>query len=108
MVNPFPTAITVSTAVRSLAPDAQFMVSEAGDENFEIIEWEGPGTQPTKAAVKVELARLRQEWEDNQYARDRREHFPDWQEQLAKIYDDGIDKWKTEMVDPVKAKIAKP
>ena len=30
--------------------------------------------------------------------------YPDWRTQLNKIYDDGITKWKSEMVDPVKAK----
>ena len=37
-------------------------------------------------------------------ARERQREYPDWRTQLNKIYDDGIDKWKTEMVDPVKAK----
>ena len=38
------------------------------------------------------------------YVRNREDDYPDWTAQLAKIYDDGIDKWKTEMVDPVKTK----
>ena len=38
----------------------------------------------------------------------RREAYPDWQTQLNKIYDDGIDAWKTDMVDPIKAKFPKP
>ena len=29
-------------------------------------------------------------------------------EQLNKIYDDGLTKWKSEMVDPIKAKYPKP
>lgn len=42
------------------------------------------------------------------YADWRKWAYPDWGTQLNKIYDDGIDKWKTEMVDPVKAKYLKP
>ena len=38
----------------------------------------------------------------------RRHAYPKWNLQLEKIYDDGIDKWKTEMIDPVKAKYPKP
>ena len=34
----------------------------------------------------------------------RKTDYPDWEDQLNKIYDDGVDKWKTEMVDPVKTK----
>ena len=39
-----------------------------------------------------------------EYARERSADYPDMGSQLNKIYDDGITKWKTEMVDPVKAK----
>tara|TARA_Y100000034_G_C6532441_1_gene229462 strand:+ start:233 stop:481 length:249 start_codon:yes stop_codon:yes gene_type:complete len=42
------------------------------------------------------------------YARKRQAEYPDWGTQLNKIYDDGIAKWKTEMVDPIKAKYPKP
>ena len=38
------------------------------------------------------------------YAENRRDEYPDWGTQLNKIYDDGLTKWKSEMVDPVKAK----
>ena len=46
--------------------------------------------------------------EKNQYQRDRQAEYPDYGTQLNKIYDDGLTKWKTEMVDPVKAKYPKP
>ena len=39
-----------------------------------------------------------------EYARNRQEEYPDWGSQLNKIYDDGVTKWKSEMVDPVKTK----
>ena len=38
------------------------------------------------------------------YIKNRKMEYPDWGDQLNKIYDDGIDKWKSEMVDPVKTK----
>ena len=38
----------------------------------------------------------------------REEEYPDWTKQLEYIYDNGIDKWKTDIVDPVKAKYPKP
>ena len=34
--------------------------------------------------------------------------YPNWQTQLDYIYHNGIDKWKTDIVDPVKAKYPKP
>ena len=38
----------------------------------------------------------------------RRSEYPDWGTQLDYIYHNGIDKWKTDIVDPVKTKYPKP
>ena len=56
------------------------------------------------SAIATEVARLDAEWTANEYARNRQAEYPDWGSQLNKIYDDGVTKWKSEMVDPVKAK----
>tara|TARA_R100001440_G_scaffold48486_1_gene68356 strand:- start:62 stop:343 length:282 start_codon:yes stop_codon:yes gene_type:complete len=42
------------------------------------------------------------------YQDQRKEEYPDWGTQLDYIYHNGIDKWKTDIVDPVKAKYPKP
>ena len=42
------------------------------------------------------------------YKDQRKEEYPDWGTQLDYIYHNGIDKWKTDIVDPVKAKYPKP
>ena len=52
-------------------------------------------------AARVELNKLN-------YQSERKEAYPDWRTQLEYIYDHGIDKWKTDMVDPIKAKYPKP
>ena len=38
----------------------------------------------------------------------RKNEYPDWGTQLDYIYHNGVDKWKTDIVDPVKAKYPKP
>ena len=43
-----------------------------------------------------------------QYQRNRAREYPEWGEQLDYIYHNGIDKWKTDIVDPVKNKYPKP
>tara|TARA_Y100001947_G_scaffold91809_1_gene78381 strand:- start:476 stop:808 length:333 start_codon:yes stop_codon:yes gene_type:complete len=43
-------------------------------------------------------------WEANTWLRNRKAEYPDMGSQLNKIYDDGVTKWKSEMVDPIKAK----
>jgi len=52
-------------------------------------------------AARVELNKLN-------YQSERKETYPDWRTQLEYIYDHGIDKWKTDMVDPIKVKYPKP
>lgn len=51
-------------------------------------------------AARVELDKLK-------YKDQRKAEYPDWRTQLEYIYDFGIDKWKTDIVDPVKAKYPK-
>ena len=52
-------------------------------------------------AARVELDKLN-------YQRQRAEEYPDWGTQLDYIYHNGLDKWKTDIVDPVKTKYPKP
>ena len=52
-------------------------------------------------AARIELNKLN-------YQKDRELNYPDWGVQLDYIYHNGIDKWKTDIVDPVKAKYPKP
>tara|TARA_B100000886_G_scaffold163671_1_gene111584 strand:- start:27 stop:320 length:294 start_codon:yes stop_codon:yes gene_type:complete len=42
------------------------------------------------------------------YQDQRAKEYPDWGTQLDYIYHNGIDKWKTDIVDPVKKKYPKP
>ncbi len=57
-----------------------------------------------KSAVSAEITKLENAYNDLAYSRARQAEYPDWGSQLNKIYDDGVTKWKSEMVDPVKAK----
>ena len=44
------------------------------------------------------------EYNAQEYARNRATAYPSTGDQLDKIYHDGLTKWKSEMVDPVKTK----
>ena len=61
-------------------------------------------TPPKDSEIDAELIRLQAEYDAQEYARNRQAEYPNWGSQLEKIYDDGLTKWKSEMVDPVKAK----
>jgi ATP-dependent phosphoenolpyruvate carboxykinase len=54
------------------------------------------------------VAAARAELDSLAYQDTRRRAYPPWQDQLNYIYDHGVDKWKTDIVDPVKAKYPKP
>ena len=64
------------------------------------------GTEFVVDDAKVKAART--ELDNLAYQDTRRRAYPAWQDQLNYIYDHGIDKWKTDIVDPVKAKYPKP
>tara|TARA_R100000353_G_scaffold116350_1_gene83154 strand:+ start:540 stop:833 length:294 start_codon:yes stop_codon:yes gene_type:complete len=52
-------------------------------------------------AARVELSKEDYKWK-------RTNEYPPYWEQLDYIYHNGIDKWKTDIVDPVKNKYPKP
>ena len=60
------------------------------------------------ADAKAKYDSLIATWDSEEYARNRVSEYPDWGTQLDYIYHHGIDKWKTDIVDPVKAKYPKP
>ena len=78
--------------------------------NAETDAWDKDGNVVVldESKITAEIARLQAEWDSQEYARDRKAEYPDWGTQLNKIYDDGLAKWKSEMVDPIKAKYPKP
>jgi len=54
-----------------------------------------------------EKERLKNEKDPNKWRENRAMNYPNWQEQLDKIANDGIEKWKTEMIEPIKKKFPK-
>jgi hypothetical protein len=91
-----------SQAILRLVPNARFQLKE---NNLSTLNWESdPATRPSDAEIEQSLIDLQAEWTAQEYARNRQAEYPDWGTQLNKIYDDGLTKWKSEMVDPVKSK----
>tara|TARA_B100001287_G_C22637654_1_gene508433 strand:- start:643 stop:942 length:300 start_codon:yes stop_codon:yes gene_type:complete len=58
--------------------------------------------------INAARATLDSEFAATKYQRDRAAAYPDWGTQLDYIYHNGLDKWKTDIVDPVKSKYPKP
>jgi hypothetical protein len=79
------------------------------DGNGVVVWKDGHETTEAEAtAITAKYEELLVEYDAQEYARNRKAEYPDWGTQLNKIYDDGIAKWKSEMVDPIKAKYPKP
>ena len=87
-------------AIRKAYPNVTFI----NDTDSVIKDAEGKDVvveQSKIDAARVELNKL-------SYIGQRAQEYPDWDVQLDYIYHNGIDKWKTDIVDPVKNKYPKP
>ena len=97
---------TLIDAVTSLRPTAKWECFGYEYSGFNWLDTEQ--TKPTESEVNAEITRLDAQWIADEYKRQREYSYPDWGTQLDYIYHNGIDKWKTDIVDPVKAKYPKP
>ena len=95
---------TVVDAISSLNPNTSFSTNLGKIVACDNSEEKTGETQPTEAEIDAELIRLQAIETTQAYARNRQADYPDWGSQFNKIYDDGLTKWKAEMVDPVKTK----
>ena len=73
----------------------------AFDKNGNPVTLEQSKIDAARAAIDAEYAAL-------EYSRKRAEEYPDWRTQLDYIYPNGVDKGKTDIVDPVKSTYPKP
>ena len=65
-------------------------------------------TAEEKKKIDDRFVELWKEWSTNQYQRDRARAYPSTEKQLEYIADHGIEKWKEDMLQPVKNAIPKP
>ena len=94
---------TMSDAIRSLGIDGGWKI-----KNGEIVKWYSDKTQPSEAEIDAKLVELRAEYDAQEYARNRAPEYPAIGDQLDYIFHNGVAKWKTDMIAPVKAKYPKP
>ena len=95
-------------AISSLRPSAS--VFGWNEETDVISQWseEEYGSIPSDLEIENEIIRLQSEYDSKSYQRKREVEYPDWKTQLDYIYHHGVDKWKTDIVDPIKSKYPKP
>ena len=93
--------ITKMDAVLSLNPNAEITIVDNDEINCR-------NTAPiTDTEIDAEVVRLQAEYDNAQYSRDRAVAYPSIEDQLDKIYHDGIDAWKAD-IKAVKDEYPKP
>ena len=97
---------TILDALSSLRPSSEWTCT--GMEYGGINWLDSKSTIPTETELNTEITRLQAQWTADEYKRNRAKEYPDWGTQLDYIYHNGIEKWKTDIVDTVKAKYPKP
>jgi hypothetical protein len=96
----------ITHALQSLRPGASWSIL---GEDYENLIWsdENELPPPTEEEVQAEIERLKAEYNNNQYQRDRASAYPSIEDQLDTLYHQGYDGWKAR-IDEVKNKYPKP
>ena len=84
--------ITKNDAIHALCPTAGFTINGG-----KIVQWDSTDPQPTEQEIEEKIAELKYQEEVNEYQEKRKLEYPDWGDQLDKIYHDGVDAWKTDI-----------
>jgi hypothetical protein len=83
-------------------------INPHGDHSYSNIESQVNGvTKPSESDFNAKVQELKNAYASAQYKRQRAREYPSWKKQLEKIYDDGVDAWKSEMINPIKKKYPK-
>ena len=82
------------TAIKELTPTAKFRFENGnGYDNLVWLE-EDESNKPTESAFDSKLSELQTRYNSHEYQRNRVNEYPTIEEQLDKIYHEGIDAWK--------------
>ena len=79
----------IASAILAIDANAQVSVQE---EDIDKITW--TSSEISKSDIQAKMVELKAADDALAYARSRAEEYPPMEEQLDKIYNDGIDAWK--------------
>lgn len=97
----------ITNAVLAINPDAKVIIRKSNDlDNFQIEYLEGTKEIPRDDIIK-KVKELEAEYDANEYQRDRAVAYPSIEDQLDKLYHEGLDAWKA-LVKETKDKYPKP
>ena len=95
--------VALSDALRRNWQGNEYTLS---NEDYSTLVWHdgSKDPKPTEEEVNAVITSLQAEYDAQDYARKRIAEYPQFGDQLDKIYHEGIDKWKEDMIKPVKDK----
>ena len=96
----------IAEAILAIKSDAQ--VSVDGEDVNKITWHDDNPTNITNEQILAKQTELQTEYDNLAYSRNREKEYPSIADQLDYIYHNGITKWKTDMITPVKEKYPKP
>ena len=99
---------TIIDAISALHPTVNFSIDNDKIVAWDISEIKKNIPEPKQADIDAKLVELQEEYDANKYQRDREPEYPSMEDQLDYIYHNGIAKWKSDMVKPVKDAHPKP
>ena len=94
--------IYIIDAIKSLNSDAKVTVEETGNVDTAEILWLDGTPEISKADIKVEMDKLRADYDAQDYARKRKDEYPPFGDQLDMQYHDKIN-GTTTWQDTIKA-----
>ena len=90
--------------INAIYKDAKFRII---NNDYKTIVWRDERPQPTEEEIQAKIQELQAQYDANEYQRQRATAYPTWQDQLDKIYHEGIDAWKAE-IQAIKDQYPKP
>ena len=87
--------IRITDALQALRPNSEYSVT---GNAYSGLNWlDKTQTKPTEQEVEEKLAELKYQEEINVYQEKRKLEYPNWEDQLDKIYHSGVDAWKADI-----------
>lgn len=89
-------------AIRLVYPNAKTI-----DDTEGVFDFAGNQIVIDNDLVDAKIAELQADYDSKQYQRDRAAAYPSWEDQLDKIFHNGIDAWKAD-IQAIKDQFPKP
>ena len=90
-------------AIRKLYPNAVTINGES-----DVRDGDDKAIEIDEDSIQEEEEKLMAALDAQEYARNRASEYPSTGDQLDYIFHNGVAKWKTDMIEPVKTKYPKP